>query len=196
MEGFNENVDFISGSVYHTENEMLTGGIAMTSREALDAALRITGNKQAEAAAKIGWTPQQLNARLTRNTLRADEFLEIMNAIGVDVTFTVRETGEKINAHIRGVGRRVRAMVDRVVYDTEASDALANSFYADGLNEYRDGIAFELYIDREGRYFFAEYTCLDGVKDRITPITASDAAKFIERYGTDLHRKPNTEDNG
>ena len=168
----------------------------MTSREALDAALRITGNKQAEAATKIGWTPQQLNARLTRNTLRADEFLEIMNAIGVDVTFTVRETGEKINAHIRGVGRRVRAMVDRVVYDTEASDALANSFYADGLNEYRDGIAFELYIDREGRYFFVEYTCLDGVKDRITPITASDAAKFIERYGTDLHRKPNTEDNG
>ena len=162
----------------------------MTSKEALAAALRETGKTQAELAEKVGWVPQQLSARLVRNSLRADEFLNLMDALGVDVTFTVRETGVAIKAHIPGAGRRVRAMVNKVIYDTAASDALANDFYADGVNEYRDGKAMELYIDREGRYFFAEYTNWEGAKDRITPVTANDAANFIERYGTDLHRGP------
>ena len=44
----------------------------------------------------------------------------------------------------------------------------------------------ELYVDDEGRYFFAEYTNWEGVKDRITPVSARDAAVFIDKYGTDL----------
>ena len=80
-------------------------------------------------------------------------------------------------------------MVDRVIYDTAASDALANNFYADGKNEYSDGMAMELYIDQNGRYFFACYSNLEGVKDRILPISASDAATFIRRYGTATHKE-------
>lgn len=190
MESFEENIDFISVSVYDTENDASNGGVAMTSKEALAVALKGTGKTQAEAAAKLGWVPQQLSARLSRNSLRADEFLELMDAIGVDVILKVRETGAELKAHIVGAGRRVRAMANRVIYDTEAADALANNFYADGVNEYNDGKAMELYVDREGRYFFAEYTNWEGAKDRITPVTANDAAAFIKRYGTDLHRKP------
>lgn len=187
-----ENIDFVSDSVYDTENEALNGGVAMTSREALSVALKGTGKTQAEAAVKMGWVPQQLSARLMRGSLRADEFLEIMDAIGVDVILKVRDTDEVLRTHVTGAGRRVRAMVNRVIYDTEAADALANNFYADGVNEYNDGKAMELYIDREGRYFFAEYTNWEGAKDRITPVVASDAAAFIERYGTELHKKPST----
>lgn len=190
MDSFEENLDFISDSVYDTENAASNGGVSMTSKEALSAALKATGKTQAEAAIGIGWAPQQLSARLVRNSMRADEFLALMNAIGVDVNLTVRDTGEQIKAHIAGAGRRVRAMVNRVIYDTEAADALANNFYADGVNEYTDGKAMELYIDREGRYFFAEYTNWEGAKDRITPVTADDAAAFIQKYGTELHRKP------
>jgi hypothetical protein len=190
MESFEENIDFVSVSVYDTENEASNGGVAMTSKEALAAALKETGKTQAEAAVKMGWVPQQLSARLVRNSLRADEFLELMDAIGIDVVLTVRDTGAVLKSHIAGAGRRVRGMVNRVIYDTEAADALANNFYADGVNEYVDGKAMELYLDREGRYFFAEYTNWEGAKDRITPVTANDAAAFIERYGTDLHRKP------
>ena len=40
-------------------------------------------------------------------------------------------------------------MVDRVVYDTAESDALANNFYEDGENKFTDGEALELYIDKE-----------------------------------------------
>lgn len=194
MECFNENIDFESASVYNTENSASNGGVAMTSREALSVALKGTGKTQAEAAVKMGWVPQQLSARLMRESLRADEFLEIMDAIGVDVVLKVRDTGEVLRAHTAGAGRRVRMMVNRVIYDTEAADALANNFYADGVNEYNDGKAMELYIDREGRYFFAEYTNWEGVKDRITPVAAPDAAAFIERYGTELHKKPKAPD--
>ena len=163
----------------------------MTSKEAINAALKATGKTQAEAAAKIGWVPQQLSARLTRNSLRADEFLEIMDAIGVEVQMKVMETGEDVKIHIAGAGRRVRGMVDRVIYDTASADALANSFYEDGENEYSaEGTATELYIDREGRYFFVEYTNETGCKDRIVSASANVAAAFIEKYGTELHRGP------
>lgn len=159
------------------------------------AALKETAITQAEAASRIGWTPQRLSARLTRNTMRADDFIELMDAIGVDITLTVHDTGALIKPHIQGAGRRIRAMVNKVIYDTNYADALSNNFYANGVDQYVDGRAIELYIDREGRYFFAEYTNLDGVKDRITPISAGDAATFIERYGTELFRKPiETED--
>ena len=79
-------------------------------------------------------------------------------------------------------------MVDRVIYDTAASEAIANDFWADGENEYNDGKALELYIDKENRYFFAEYSSWEGVKDRICPVSAEDAATFIEKYGTTLFR--------
>lgn len=190
MGNVEEIVDFISVSVYDTENNALDGGGTMTSREAIVAGLKATGTTQAEAATKIGWSAQQLSGRLMRNSMRADEFLEFMDAIGVDVSFTVRESGAALKTHTPGAGRRVRAMVDKVKYDTEAASALANNFYADGVNEYHDGKAMELYVDDQGRYFFAEYTNWEGAKDRITPVTGRDAATFIERYGTDLHRKP------
>ncbi len=165
----------------------------MTSREILAAVLRATGKTQVEAAAKIGWVPQQLSARLTRNSLRADELLAMLDGLGIELTLTVRETGKVVRSRVQGAGRRVKGMVDHVTYDTAASDALANNFYADGVHWATDGKALELYVDKEGRYFFAEYYSWEGVKDRITPVTAETAAAFIEKYGTDLSKTPKTE---
>ena len=88
--------------------------------------------------------------------MRADELLTLMDAIGVDVTFTVRKTGEVLREHTTGHGRRVHGTVDKVFYDTGAADALSNSFYEDGVSEYKDGEACELYVDKKGRYFMAE----------------------------------------
>lgn len=190
MVDFGETLDNLSVLVYDEENTEMDGGEKMTSKELLAAALRDTGKTQAEAAAKIGWVPQQLSARLTRNSLRADELLDLLEGLGIELTMTVKETGKVIRSHIQGAGRRVKAMVDRVTYDTASSDALANNFYADGVNEYTDGKALELYIDREGRYFFAEYSSWEGVKDRITPVTPETAAAFIEKYGTELDKAP------
>lgn len=193
MIDFGGTLDNLSVLVYDEEKSEMDGGEKMTSKELLAAALRDTGKTQAEAAAKIGWVPQQLSARLTRNSLRADELLELLEGLGIELTMTVKETGKVIRPHIQGAGRRVKAMVDRVTYDTASSDALANNFYADGVNEYTDGKALELYVSREGRYFFAEYSSWEGVKDRITPVTPETAAAFIEKYGTELDKTPKTE---
>lgn len=190
MSDFEKNVDFISGSVYDGSNKASDGGAVVTAKEAILAALKETGKTQVDATASIGWLPQKLSGKFLRNTLRADEFLELLDAIGVDVILQVRETGRIVKARIAGAGRRVRKMVNGVIYDTAESDALANNFYADGVNEYSDGRAIELYLDREGRYFFAEYTNIEGVKDRIIPVSGEDAAEFITKYGTKIHKGP------
>jgi hypothetical protein len=161
----------------------------MTAKEVVVAALARTGHTQESAAKLVGWTGGQLiSQRLQRNSMRADEFLTLMDAVGVDVTFTVRKTGEILRDHTAGHGRHLKGTADRVLYDTGAADALANSFYEDGVNEYKDGEACELYVDKRGRYFMAEYH-EDG-RDRIRVVSPSVAAAFIEKYGTDIEKGP------
>ena len=85
----------------------------MTAKDALVAALYRTGHTQESAARLIGWNGQQISQRLARNSMRADELLTLMDAIGVDVTFTVRKTGEVLREHTTGHGRRVHGTVDK-----------------------------------------------------------------------------------
>ena len=186
---FQKNVDTISVSAYYGKKDAENGGEMMTSKEILSAALKAVDKTQAESAGFIGYNAQQLSSRLVRNSLRADEFLTLLDKIGIDVTFTVRETGAPLKEHIRGAGRRLRKMVNKVIYDTAASDAISNSFYADGVNEYKDGWAIELYVDAEGRYFFAKYS-EDGSGDHIVTALAEEAATFIGKYGTEIQKAP------
>lgn len=188
MSDFRKIIDNIPVLVYDDINDTSDGGVTMTSRELLAAALKESGKTQAEAAKSVNWVPQQLSSRLVRNSLRADEFLALLEGIGVELTLTVKDTGKTVKTHIAGAGQRVKAMVDRVIYDTAESDALANNFYEDGENKFIDGEALELYIDKEGRYFFAEYYEDETKKSRITPVAAKVAAAFIREYGTDIHK--------
>lgn len=162
----------------------------MTAKEWIMAALHTADMTQAELSSKLGWPPQKLNRRINQNTLRADEFLQIMDMIGVNVSFSIKESGAQVRAHLRGYGRKVKQMVNGVSYDTAASDALSNSFFADGENEYTDGRAMELYISKEGRYFLAEYSTFEGAKDRIVPCSAEEAASFITKHGTVIDKRP------
>lgn len=162
----------------------------MKANTMLSAALKGLGLTKADAAKAIGWTPQQLNGRLSRNSLRADEFIDLLDGVGIELQLVSKQTGKVFKTRIKGAGRRVRAMVGRVTYDTGKSDALSNNFYSDGVNMYNDGTARELYIDSEGRYFFAEYYEWAGTKDRITPVNAEDAAAFISKYGTTIFKEP------
>lgn len=165
----------------------------MTSRELMDAALVKTKTTQAGLARQMGWTPQNFNLRLNRNSIRADEFLTIMDALGVDVTFTMRESGEILKPHVRGHGRRLCGNCDKITFDTAAAEAISNSFYEDGVNEFNaDGEATELYVDSEGRYFMAEYHT-DTSKDRLRTVPSSVAAAFVEKYGTQIEKGPTKE---
>lgn len=189
MCNFAKKIDFISASVYDNEN-VPSGGGKMKSKDVISAALKEIGISQAESAKSIDWSPQRLSRKIVEGTLRADDFLRLMDAIGVDVEFKARESGKVIKARIAGAGRRVRCMVNKVIYDTAISDAISNSFYADGVNEYTDGRARELYVDKEGRFFFAEYSTWEGQKDLIIPVGSDEAAAFIEKYGRTIFKAP------
>jgi len=166
----------------------------MTAKDIIEAVSKITHTSQNELSRKAGKPVQWLNTRMTRGTLRVDDLLQILDVAGIDITLTVRETGEIIKPYIVGYGRRVRRMVDRVIYDTAAADALSNSFFTDGVNEFNDdGKASELYMDRSGRYFLAEYTSWEGEKDRIEPVSGERAAAYIAKHGTTLMKKHNDE---
>ena len=161
----------------------------MTTREVLSAILLTAGKSQADVAAMMGWSPQSLSQRLVRDTLRSDDFLKIVELLGIEVTFTVKDSGKIVKIRNAGHGRRLRKMSDRVIFDTTRADAISNSFYADGTNEYdENGEAQELYIDDEGRYFVAEYHT-DASKDKIRAVPASLAVAFIEKYGTTIEKK-------
>lgn len=160
----------------------------MTAKEVIEEALRNTGLTQYAAANLIGWQGQQLSQRLARGSLRADEMLEILDKMGIDVTFTVRASGKTLTSHIPGAGRRVRGICDKVVYDTSNANALSNSFWSDGENEYTEGRATELYVDDSGRYFLAEYSNVEGERDKVTVISAELAAVYIEKYGTQIFK--------
>lgn len=161
----------------------------MKAKDALAAALRETGKTQAEAAARVGWVPQQLSNRLVRNSLKADEFLEVLEGIGVEITMTVKETGKIIR--LKSQRRRVKKMVKGVIYDTAAAGVVANNFYADGVNEYdEDGYATELYIDKEDRYFFVDYHRDDPKLDEIRVMSKSSVEDFIEKYGDAKDKEP------
>ena len=162
----------------------------MTSREILDAALAKTKHTQAWLARQMEWTPQNFNLRLNRNSIRADEFLALLDVLGVEVTFAMRGNGEILKPHVRGHGRRLCGNCDKITFDTSASEAISNSFYEDGVNEFNaDGEAAELYIDSEGRYFMAEYHT-DPSKDRLRTVQSSVAAAFVEKYGAEIEKGP------
>lgn len=161
----------------------------MNTREVLNAVLPAIGKTQADMAASIGKTPQQLSQRMVCKTLRTDDFLEAMENLGIEVIFKVKETGEIVKFRKKGHGRRLKGMADHVRIDTAAADALSNSFYADGVNEYdSNGEAQELYVDTEGKYFMAEYNAIDPAKDRIRSVPAHIAAAFIEKFGTEIEK--------
>lgn len=186
-----KNIDFVSASLYDDPESATNGGVEMTAQEALTAALTATGYTQAEAAKAIGWQPQRLSQRLVRGSLKVEELFQILDAIGVDFNMTVRETGKPVRTRTTGYGRRVRAMSDRVMYDTAMSYPLANSFWDDGEHEYdAEGKATELYIDREGRYFLAKYSVAEDEKDKVQAIDGDLAAAYIERHGTTLDKRP------
>ena len=162
----------------------------VTAKDVLNTLLPVLGFTQKDAAESIGWTKMHLGSKLTRDTLRVCEFLRILDAVGVEIAFRRKDTGEIIKTIRRGHGHPIKGMADGVIYNTAVSVALSNTFYADGVNEYdANGQAQELYIDQEDRYFIAEYNINDPKKERVIAASTYVAEAFIEKFGTTIEKK-------
>lgn len=158
----------------------------MRAKEVMAAALKATGYTQVQAAKLIGMPEQSFCQKINvRESIKANEFFDLLEAIGIEAMFVVKATGEVL---LKGTQfeRRVVGMSDGVIYDTKDSTLVASSFYADGVNEYGpDGKAQNLYIDKEGRYFAAEYSKEGPSNDRVRSVPVNVAYAFIGQYGKD-----------
>ena len=144
--------------------------------EILKDALDAKGYSQREFAKKMGWTPQNFS-------FTAEEWRNMAYKLGYEVRLVELESGIEFESRRKGHGRRVRQVVNGVLYDTHKADMLCGDFYRDGINEYIDGMAFELYVDCFGRFFVARYTDWENGSDSITTIGKEDAYKLYRKYG-------------
>lgn len=137
---------------------------------------------QGKFAKMMGWTPQNFGQRLKKNSFTAEEWNQMMNMLGYEVKVVELESGVEFETRKKGHGRRIRQVINGVLYDTCKADALCSDFYCDGENEYTDGMAFELYVDSFGRFFVARYVEWDNGTDSITPINREEAKKLCQKY--------------
>lgn len=163
--------------------------IITNSKQVLDLAMNQTGKTFNDLAEVIGWNGPRLCGRVNRASLTSDDFLTLLESMGIEVKFINTATGKELRQTVKGHGRALKGMSNGVIYDTAQSDALSNNFYEDGVNEYdKNGSAVELYLDREGRYFLAEYSN-NGETGKINAIPPAVAVSFLEKYGTEIEKK-------
>jgi transcriptional regulator with XRE-family HTH domain len=153
---------------------ILPGNNSITAADILEDALRAKGWTQRRLALATNQSAQNINKKLSRNTIRAQEFLDILSYIGYEVKLFTG--GEELKIRRRGTSDRVRKMVNGVIYDTAKSDALCKTLWTDGWQ-------LELFRDEEGKYFVAHYTTWEDSVNHISPCTPETARKLYEQYG-------------
>ena len=160
----------------------------MNSRGYIDAALEEMRLTYKDAAEKIGWSKSKINAKLSRDSTRATEFINLLEANGVGIILINKKTGERIYPYVEGHGEPATGVSEYVRYDTAKSYALSNTFFEDGVNEYnKEGKAQELYVTQDGKYFIVNYE--SGKKPKLRGVTPEVARAFIEKYGTELEKR-------
>lgn len=83
--------------------------------------------------------------------------------------------GTELKVRRRGSGRRVRRVVDGVVYDTNMADALCRT-------PEENGWYIELFRDDDGRCFAVHYSSWYGVGPFITLCPEDEAEKLVRVY--------------
>ncbi len=171
--GYAEKID---GNLRDGYNGVTLGGDGMSVADIINDALKAKGWSQKQLAAAMNQSPQNLSKKLVNNTLSAQEFLDAVGHLGYEVKVAELGSSEELQTRKRGVGPRLRRMVNRVTYDTYKADALCHT-------PMQDGWYMELYRDEEGRYFVAHYTMWEEGVDFISPCGEEDARKLYEEHG-------------
>ena len=139
----------------------------MSVSDIIKKAIEDSPHQQKEVAAHMGWTPQNFQNRLRNNTIDADEWVEIANYLGYEVTMA--PIGEIAGQQAKG--RATRQMVGGIIYDTKAAKAICHSSTFLGT-------FYELYRMETGDYFIVMYSkWLE--KGQIIPISPAHAEEFM-----------------
>lgn len=170
-----ENIDKNKPSCY-TCVEMQVGGEGMRAVDICKDFIERSSIQQKDVAEKMGWTPQGISNKFRRNSLSADEFIKLLEILGYELKIVEKDTSDEVFTRRKGVGARLRLMVNGVKYDTYKADAICHS-------DESEEMFYELYRDTEGRYFVAQYVKWDGGVSSISPIGEEDAAKLMQKHG-------------
>lgn len=168
-----ENVGRNKPSCY-TCMELQVGGDGMTPAEIVKDLISRSSMQQKEVAEKMGWTEQAISNKFRRNSLTAEEYLQMLEILGYELKIVERDTSEEVFTRRKGVGERLKMMVKGVKYDTYKADAICHS-------DESEDIFYELYVDQEGRYFVAQYVNWEGGVNSISPIGKEDAERIREK---------------
>ena len=135
-----------------------------------------------EASRRLGLNEQSMTQKIMqRGTIKANEFFDVMDVLGVDCIFYDGITKERLSDKIEG-HEQAAGVSGGKWYRTSNATLVASSFSTDGVNQYGpDGKAIDMYVDAEGYYFVVEYT--KGEKSKISSVPVHVAQAIIEKYG-------------
>lgn len=148
----------------------------MDVKEILYSTYLETDTNQTIAAKNVGMSCKQLSDRLTRDTLKASTFLEILDSLGVDVEFVVRETGLPVRIKTENDGAQMVQMIHGVIYDTHKS-------YLIWTEKRQDGTETSLYQTKDREHFLVDKSLYGG--DYITvlaPLSLNGAIDFLKEH--------------
>ena len=125
---------------------------------------------QFDIGKELGLSEAAMSNRIRRDSFSAKLFLKIISLAGY--TFEIKKDDKVVKPRKKGVGPRVRCMVNGKVYDTKKADAICHTdndkpFY------------IELYVNSDD-YLMVHYSNLEGTINTITPITKEDAMLLQE----------------
>lgn len=133
------------------------------------------GMHQTEISRLVGMNEQSVSQMINvRQTVTADNFFRILDAMGIDVFFRVRNTGEIVYDSC-DKQHGISGKSDGVWYDTADSTLVSSAVDDIGITQ--------LYVDEAGRYFIVEERKDATIEPKVKAIPALMALAFIERYG-------------
>lgn len=147
----------------------------MKASDILRDALRFRGVHQNELAEKTGQQPKTLSKKISTNRLSAQELVDYVRKLGYTISLVDIHGQGEIAVRRRGIGPRVKKMVDGIVYDTQRSDALCHT-------NVENGWYMELYRDDEGRFFVVHYSLWADVDPLVTRCPDEEAKSLYEAY--------------
>lgn len=147
----------------------------MKASDIVEDALQSRGVLQKELAGRIGQQPKTLSKKLSTNSMKAQELVDYIRELGYEIALVDRLGNERLTVRRRGIGPRVRKMVDGVIYDTQKADAICHT-------DVENGWYIELYQDANGRFFAAHYSFWPEVDPFITRCPSTEAEALRQKY--------------
>jgi transcriptional regulator with XRE-family HTH domain len=144
----------------------------MLASDMVRTALAGAGKTQKELAEYMGWTPQNVSARLKNNSLTFDELAKALSFTGYEVSMKTA-SGAELPIADTNSSPRVAQMVGGAVYDTARAASICTN-----KSTMLEDFYVELFRDAEGSYFVVLYELWENGCSRIAPITDETAQKF------------------